>query len=104
MNKIPHEIVYFVLIAGRKQKDDLLAAMTEGGGKVISLMYGRGSVKASYLQDVFGFVPEENKVIITCLMAKDKSEALFKVLVEEYHFNQPNTGIAFTIPVGKLSR
>ena len=52
---------------------------------------------------MFGLVPEENKVVITCLLPSEKSDALLDMLVEKFNFDKPNTGIAFTIPVEKLS-
>ncbi|MCE5234924.1 MAG: hypothetical protein ABFC62_07935 [Clostridiaceae bacterium] len=96
-------IVFLTLIAGRKQKEALLDALTEAGGKLINVIYGRGSVKTSYLKDMFGLVPEENKVLITCLLAGDKTEGVFDVLVKKFRFDRPNTGVAFTIRLDRLS-
>ena len=96
-------VVQLMLIAGRERYDALLAAMPEKGARVINTIYGKGSVKASYLMDAFGLVPEENKVVIACLIPSDKLDAMFAMLVEKFDFNKPNTGIAFTIPVEKLS-
>ena len=101
--KSESSIEFFTIIAGRKIKEDLLGAVIEAGGRIINTIYGRGSVKASLLMDVLGLVPEEDKVILTFLISHEKSEALFQTLVEEFNFNKPNTGIAFTIPVEGLS-
>lgn len=97
------EIFSMVVIAGRKQKDRLLAALCEKGGHIISTFYGRGSVKAGYLKDVFGLVHEEHKVLITCLVSSEEAGAIFDMLTEEFDFNKPNTGIAYVIPLEKLS-
>ena len=100
---IGKHVVQLMLIAGRNHYDALLSAMPEKGARVINTIYGKGSVKASYLMDAFGLVPEENKVVISCLIPSDKLDAMFAMLDEQFHFNKPNTGIAFTIPVEKLS-
>lgn len=96
------DLKYMVLIAGRKMKDRLLTALAECGGNLCNFYYGRGSVKASFLMDAFGLVPEENKIIITCLAPDNEIDAIFDMLVKDFHFNKPNTGIAYTIPVEKL--
>lgn len=102
-NSLPHKIEFLVLIAGRKQRDALLAELPGMGLKIINSMYGNGTVQASYLQNVLGLIPEENKIIITGVMRCENSDAIFKLLIEKFNFNMPNTGIAFTIPIEKLS-
>ena len=98
-----NDIDFFTVIAGRKLKESLMTEISENGGRLLNVIYGQGSVKASYLMDVFGFTPEENKVIITCLIPKKKSDEMLKMMTEKFNFDKPNTGIAFTTPVGKLS-
>lgn len=102
-NETPCKIVFFTLIAGRKQKDALLNALSASGLKLINTMYGKGTVQANYLQNVLGLVPEENKIIITGLMKLENADRVFDLLVRKFEFNKPNTGIAFTIPIEKLS-
>lgn len=96
-------IDYFVVIAGRKKKDEMVALLTRSGARIIHTMYGKGSVNASLIKDAFGFTPEENKTVILCLLPSEASHALINTLNETYRFNQPNTGIAFTIPIEGLS-
>lgn len=91
------------LIAGRKHKSALLDAIAKAGGHLINVVYGQGSAESSYLTDMFGFVPEVDKVVITCLLSGDKADAALDMLVEKFHFDKPNTGIAFTTPVEMLS-
>ena len=97
------DMKHMVLIAGRNQKDRLLTALSESGGPLLNFHYGRGSVKASFLMDTYGLVPEENKIIITCMVTDKEADAIFNMLEKDFHFDKPNTGIAFTIPVKKLS-
>ena len=97
------KILFLTLIAGRKQKDALLTALSQSGTRLISALYGKGSVKSSYLKNVFGLIPEENKVVITCVLTQVKADAVMKILIEKFRFDKPNTGIAFTIPIDSLS-
>lgn len=91
------------LIAGRNQKEALLAALLEAGMHLTCIMYGRGTVKASVLRSAFGLTSEEKKVIITCLSTHAKVDAVLRMLVERFGFNRPNTGIAYTSHVDKVS-
>lgn len=97
------QIDFLVIIADRKKKDEIVALLVREGAKVINTLYGKGSVKGSSVQFAFGFVPEEHKIIATCLMPNKKSDAVLDALNMDFHFNRPNTGIAFTVPVEGLS-
>ena len=103
MREVVNMVSFLVVIAGRKQKKELLKAISENGGRALHIEYGQGSVKASYIQDAFGFVPEEKKVVISCLLSNRRADDMLKMLAEQFDFNKPNTGIAFTIPVNKLA-
>lgn len=100
---MPRKLVFLTLIAGRKRKDALLTALSASGLKIINTIYGKGTVEAGYLQNVLGLIPEENKIIITGIMRLENADAIFDILVKKFDFNKPNTGIAFTIPIEKLS-
>ena len=97
------DIEFFTIIAGRNLKEDLCVAVSKQGGRLQNIMYGHGTVTASYVMDAFGFVPEEHKVIITCLLPPKRAVELMRVLVEEFDFNKPNTGIAFSVSLDKMS-
>ena len=92
-------LVLLTLIAGRKQKDALLNALSEAGGRLVTIVYGKSTVNMSYLKCLLGFVTEEDKVVITCLLPSQKTDAVFEMLVKKFNFDKPNTGIAFTIPI-----
>ncbi len=96
-------IVFWMIIAGRKKNDALLSALLEEGAHLTNTIYGRGTVEANYLQNVLGLVPEEHKAMIMCVLPDSKTDAVTEMLVEKFHFDQPNTGIAFTIPIEHLS-
>ena len=97
------EIEHLMVITDRKKKAEMSALLTEYGAKMIKTIYARGSVKATALKDVFGFLPEENKIILTCLLSSEKAAVLIEILNNKYNFKMPNTGIAFTVPVEGLS-
>jgi len=92
-------LVFLTVIAGRKLKDALTESLSEEGGRLITVMYGKGAVTSDYLSDMFGLVAEENKVVITCLLACKKTDAVWNMLITKFHFDKPNTGIAFTVPI-----
>jgi len=96
-------ILHMVIIAGRGQKDKLMTAISGAGGHFLSISYGRGSVQAGFLSDALGLVHESNKVIIRCLCSCKEADAIMEMLVTDFSFDQPNTGIAYAIPVDILS-
>ena len=103
MNEESIEVVWMTIISGRKQKEALLVALSDAGGRLINTMYGKGSVEINYFKDIFGFAPENNKVVITCIIIRKRVPALLKTLAEKFDFEKPNTGIAFTTCVERLS-
>ncbi|WP_099203989.1 DUF1538 domain-containing protein [Scatolibacter rhodanostii] len=94
---------FWVIIASRKQKDTLLCSLLEMGAHLTNTIYGRGTVEASYLQNVLGLVPDEHKMMVMCILPDSKTDEITKMLSKKFHFDQPNTGIAFTIPIDQLS-
>ena len=102
-NNNASDIMYMVLIAGRRQEDELLDALSTKACHIITIVHATGSVQASVLLEVFGLVPEENKTLITCLASKEESDQIMDMLVADFGFDKPNTGIAYTIPVESMS-
>ena len=103
-HKCDLQIQHLVLIVDQKKKDDFLSLIYEYGAHGVDIVYGRGSVPAHHsLAAAFGFEVERHKVVITCLMKKDKTEELMKLLYTEYEFEKPNTGIAYSIPIEGLA-
>ena len=98
-----NSLQYLVIIAGQKKKDKFLALLGEYGAKQIDTVYGHGSVSPSALMAAFGLEAEQGKVLISCLVKTDKAKELISVLYNDYHFDKPNTGIAFTIAVEGLA-
>ena len=97
-------ISFLFVVSGRKQKDNLITFLSAMDASVVSISYGKGSVKAtSPLIESFGFMPEEHKVIITCLLSQKKAYEALDKLEQKFNFNKANTGIAFSVNVDDLS-
>ncbi len=103
MTECNYGVEFFTLIAGRKHKDEFIKLLLDSGCHLIDVIYAKGSVQSGYFKDMLGLVPEEKKVMITCLIASNLSDALLEQLNVQFHFDKPNTGIAYVIPVDKLS-
>ncbi|MDL2324945.1 hypothetical protein LJC61_07340 [Ruminococcaceae bacterium OttesenSCG-928-A16] len=97
------QATYLTLIANRSHKDAILRELSDLGAHVMTTAYGKGTVKASYLMDMFGLVPEENKAVISCIMRKELADKAMQIFIEKYDFGKPNTGIAFATNLNKLS-
>lgn len=94
---------YFVIIAEQKKKNKFLTLLNDYGARGIQTVYGHGSMSPSAIAAAFGFEAEQGKVLITSLIKSENAKALITVLYNDYKFNKPNTGIAFTIPVEGLA-
>ena len=92
-------IQYFVIIAEQKKKKKFLSLLGEYEARGVEVVYGHGSMSPRAIAAAFGFEAEQGKVMLTCLLKKDKAEKLMKVLYKEYKFDKPNTGIAFSVSV-----
>ena len=97
------DLVCMTIIAGRKVKDSLLDALIIGEAKLINVEYGYGSAHVNSFSEVCGIKPESKKVVLLCLMRRDSSEKMLEVLDKDFKFNEPNTGIAYTIALEELS-
>jgi hypothetical protein len=98
-----NEIVYLTVIAGRKIKQELVNSLAEAGCALFDVVYGNGFVKGNDLLAAFGFVDDGGKVIITSLTNSARVDKIFEMLNTRFHFDKPNTGIAFTVPVSNLT-
>lgn len=96
------KIFVMTIIIGRRKKDYLLTLLTEQHCPLITTCYGQGTVDQNYLEKLMGLTPEEEKVIINCLVREDHKQDILDMLIEKCHFNQANTGIAFTAPVENI--
>lgn len=103
MTESKHGIDFVTLIANRNKKEEILKFLLSSGCHLIEVVYAKGSVKSGYFKDMLGLVPEEKKVMITCLIAGNRTDDFLDQLVKNFNLNKPNTGIAFVVPVDRLS-
>ncbi len=96
------KLQYFILICDRKKKNTFIELLSASGAVGIETIYARGSARAGVLAKAFGFEVEEHKVVISGLLKTSRAVKLTRKLCEEYGFNHPNTGVAFSIPVDGL--
>ena len=94
---------YFVIIAEQKKKKKFLSLLDEYDARGIETVYAHGSMSPGAIAAAFGFEAQQSKVMISCLLKDGKAKELMDVLYEEYRFNKPNTGIAFSIAVDGLA-
>ena len=90
---------YFVIIAEQNKKKKFLALLDEYDARGIETVYAHGSMSPSAVAAAFGFETEQKKVMLSCLLKNEKAKQLLDVLYTKYRFDQPNTGIAFSVPV-----
>ena len=96
-------IVLLTLIARRDYKDDYMAALSESGIHLVNASFGRGFVESGYLEYTFGLARDVRVAVILCVSSRAKAEAFMKRLTDEFGFNEPHTGIAFTMPIENFS-
>ena len=94
---------FLTLITSRNKKEEILKLLLDSGCHLVDVVYAKGSVQSGYFKDMLGLVPEEKKIMITCLVAGNLSDELLDQLVKKLNFDKPNTGIAFVVPVDRLS-
>ena len=102
-NENMERIVMMTIVVEKKQKDALLSMLLESGIHLVNTVYGKSTFGAGYLANTLALVPEKNRVVITCVSTYLKTEAIFKLLVEKFNFDKPHTGIAFTVPITRVS-
>ena len=101
--KITNQLQYFVIIGNTKLRKQFSALLKENGAHSIETIYGRGSVGKSILAQAFGLDSSQKRAIISCLLVAENAKKVIDVLYKEYKFNKANTGIAFSVPIEKLS-
>lgn len=102
-NEDVDKIVLLTVITGKKQKDSILSALLESGARLVNTIYGWDTAQTSCLKSALGIASWESKVVITCVMTDEKSNVVLNMLVEKFKFDKPNTGIAFVIPIERIS-
>lgn len=89
------ELIYVIVNYGQGSK--LLHRAMHHGISGGTIMLGKGTVNNRIL-DFLG-ISEERKEIVTMVSNRVKAEQVLDLLNQEFHFEKPNHGIAFTISV-----
>lgn len=97
-----NKLQYFVIITKPKIKDKCIKTLTENGGKGVTSIYANGSVKSNILSQTFGLDSDTKRLLIYSVITTENAQRLIDVFTNEFNFNKPNTGIAFTIPIEGL--
>ena len=97
-----NSLQYFTIITSTKSEKSIIKLLNENCAHVIEIIYGHGSATKGVLAQAFGFDTEEKKLLITCLVPTNVAKNLIDILYDEYNFNKPNTGIAFSMKVEGL--
>jgi len=95
-------IEFLVIIASLKRKEQIIALLHHHNAHMIKTIHAKGSIHANMARDIFGFIPDEKKVVATCLVNCETDEAIINAVNRDLDFAKVNTGIAFTIPVEGL--
>lgn len=102
MEKKAVEILRLTIITSRRKKDRLLSLLTRYNVHILTANYATGTVNANFLEELIGLIPEEEKIMMNCLIKKNQKAEIFQALRQDFHFDQPNTGIAFTAKVDQV--
>ncbi len=91
------------VIVGRNTREQLVKALLEKGAQLVITSYGEGTCDPNELLEALGLTVEKKKAVITCVIKRSIQYEIMAMLVDEFHFGEPNTGIAFTTPVGEMA-
>ncbi len=91
-----------VVIVERGKANEVIKKVSEAGAVGATIAYGRGSG-----EQVFSFFKslkvESSKEIILIISPGDQLDKLYGTVVEAAHVREKGKGIAFTVPIGRLT-
>jgi len=96
------EWVNLIIITKRANKKEIVQMLYDHDAAMVIQAYAFGSATDGFLR-ALGLTQEEKKLFLSCFIAENRVQEVFNYLNYKYHFNAPNTGFAFTIPVEKIS-
>ena len=98
MNDLGIELICIIVNDGHGSK--ILKTAKQNGVRGGTILLGRGTVKNKLLE--FLSLYDVRKEIVWMLAEKKVAFQALQKLDEEFHFEKPHHGIAFTIPVHKI--
>lgn len=90
-----------IVIIDRRKGKKVTKLLSEKGVKYHLIALGYGTAP-NEIQSFFGFGETEKDVIMS-VVAEDIIKSTLSYLTEQLNFNEPNSGIAFTIPITSLA-
>ena len=94
------KIKMLIVIADRSKTDEISSTLEKHNVNLGNICYGNGTA-SNELIGILGIAETEKGVIIASVNESDVNN-VFSILTNEYKFNQPGKGIAFTIPVSSV--
>lgn len=96
-------IVFMTIITRRKRKSEIICDLIDHKAQLLSVVYSRDYVEEDGLQYVFGLVPDDDELMLNCIMPEELVDDIFDLLSKKYGCNSPDTGMAFTVSLDQLS-
>ncbi len=96
-------LVFMTIITSRKHKEAIVALLIEAKARTIDTVFTRDCIDANLLRFAFGLIPDEDEMLINCLLTENAADMVFKVLYDKYNFKKPRKGVAFTVKLDKIA-
>lgn len=96
-------IEMLVVICNRENRQPIIAALKKHNTVLFNVVYGHGSAKNNSTLQALGLDIEDKKAVIFSFINKENVRGALDALINQFSFNEPNTGFAFTIPVEKAT-
>lgn len=94
--------VLVVTIVRRGWGDRVLEASMNAGAEGGTIMYGRGT-GIHEKQKILGIAIEPEKEILLSVTSEHQADAIMEAVSKAAEMDKPGTGLAFTIPIGKIT-
>jgi nitrogen regulatory protein PII len=95
-----HKLLITVVQKGKAKK--IIDATREAGAEGGTILFGRGTGIHEQAK-LFSIPIEPEKEVVLTLIARDKTEAVLRAILEDSGLEQPGKGIAFVLPVERTT-
>ncbi len=103
-HKLANDMSYslLIIIVNRGKGSKILQFAHQNGASDASCFFGKGTIKSSLLRMIE--MNEVDKEIILIVVPGERENEILNHLNMKFHFDHPNHGIAFTIPLAGVLR
>jgi nitrogen regulatory protein PII len=91
-----------VTVVNKGNADTVVAASKRAGAEGGTILFGRGTGIHEQAK-LFSIPIEPEKEVVLTLIARDKTEAVLRAILEDSGLEQPGKGIAFVLPVERTT-